>query len=133
MADNPTQCPRCGSSSLATRPNGPHNELYCEDCNRHITFTSKSIQPNKRPKLAKGTTDEVWAEASGYCAHCGLSEEQIDFLGLQRTVQHVPPFKVNGHEGYVIPLCSWCQQSSATQMKQLEALIARLTKKLSIG
>jgi hypothetical protein len=133
MADNPTECPRCKSPDLFTQEKVNQIGLYCRPCgDRWIKWIPKSEQPNKRPKLTSGTADEVWAESKGYCAHCGLSEEQIEFLGLQRTVGHVPPFKVDGHDGYVIPLCSWCQQHSATQLKQLEALIARLTKKFSV-
>lgn len=125
-------CLYCKSFDLDVREKAQHIELYCKACLRYQCFLSKGKQPDKRPKLAKGTVDEVWQESSGHCAHCGLGEEMIDTLGLQRTIQHVPPFMVNGHEGYLIPLCSWCQQHSASEMKRLTSLIDRLTRKFSM-
>lgn len=134
MPDSYTQCPHCGSEDLYLEEQGPQIAQRCNPCGgRWLKWVPKSEQPAKRPKLLHGTTEEVWAKAGGHCAHCGLSTENIEILGLQRTVQHVPPFKVNGHEGYLIPLCSWCQQHSATKMKQLESLIARLVKKFSMS
>jgi hypothetical protein len=81
---------------------------------------------------AECSIEKVWEAGGNCCAHCGLGAEKIELLGLQRTRQHCPPFKENGHEGYFIPLCSWCQQHSATKMKQLESMIDRLVKKFSI-
>lgn len=123
----------CGSMLLDTRPYNQHIELYCKACNRHQKYLKQSKQPNKRPKLARGTLDEVWEGASGHCAHCGLDESILKTLGLHRTVQHVPPFTTNGHEGYLIPLCSWCQQHSASEMKRLTSLIERLAKKFNMN
>ena len=130
MADNYTSCPRCKSTDLYTEERGSQIGQYCRPCGgRWLKWIPKVEQPNKRPKLAEGTIDQVWEESLDHCAHCGLHEDQLVFLGLQRTVQHVPPFKINGHDGYLIPLCSWCQQHSATQMKQLESLVLRLKEK----
>jgi hypothetical protein len=125
-------CAYCQSLELATRRKPPnHIELYCISCGRHQRYLAQSSQGTNRPKLKAGTLDEVWAEARGHCAHCGLSSEMLEILGLHRTIQHVPPFAVDGHEGYKIPLCSWCQAHSATEMKKLSSLVERLAKKFS--
>lgn len=123
----------CRSTLLDTRPKNQHIELYCKTCNRNQRFLGQGKHPDKRPKLKRGTLDEVWEAASGHCAHCGLNESDLEMLGLHRTVQHVPPFAVNGHEGYLIPLCSWCQQNSASEMKRLKSLIDRLVKKFDVN
>lgn len=136
MLDLPP-CVRCGSTAQEIRPK-PYtpgqNALYCGKCGAWIKWLpkDKNHQPEKRPKLKAGTTKEVWDNARGHCAHCGLSTEYLELLGLERTVQHVPPYKINGHEGYLIPLCSWCQQDSARTMKKLETIVSRLVKKFSV-
>jgi hypothetical protein len=80
-----------------------------------------------RPALKRGTTKQVWSAWGNYCSHCGLSESQLAFLGIGKTTQHCPPFKEAGHEdAFFIPLCTWCQQHSATTMKQLGSLVSRL-------
>lgn len=122
----------CKSYELDTRNSNQHVELFCRSCGRHQRYLGQSTQPKKRPKLASGTLDEVWAESGGVCAHCGLNEDTLEILGLHRTVQHVPPFAVNGHEGYLIPLCNWCQAHSAIEMKRLTALVERLAKKFDV-
>lgn len=135
--DQETQrCIRCGFTGphyTKPRPTDPDQDvLYCGKCNGWIKWLSKkkNEQP-KRPRLKNGTIDEVWADSENHCAHCNLSSEHIDLLGLQKTVQHVPAYKDSGHSGYLIPLCSWCQQHSASRMKQLESMIKRLSEKFS--
>lgn len=125
-------CIYCRSTELATREKFQHIELYCISCNRHQRYLSKKKKPDVRPREPRGLLDEVWQEAKGHCAHCGLHESTLELLGVGRTMQHVPPFKVNGHDGYRIPLCDWCQQHSAGQMKRLEALVNRLSQKFNI-
>jgi hypothetical protein len=55
-----------------------------------------------------------------------MSEADLDFLGVGRTVQHCPPFVEVGHDANFIPLCDWCQQQSASWMKRLQSLVNRL-------
>lgn len=126
------QCRSCHSINLFTVEKPPHIELRCKDCGTHQKFLSHGKQPNRRPKLAKGTTKEVWDAYGNCCAHCGLTRQIIEDLGLQITIQHAPPFQQNGHDTNLIPLCSWCQQHSATQMKYMQALVERLAKKYAI-
>lgn len=122
----------CQDVNLDTRQTNQHIELFCKTCGRHQRYLGKLKQPDKRPKLKAGTVGEVWAASADHCAHCGLDGETLDTLGLWRTVQHVPPFVVNGHDGYLIPLCNWCQQHSASEMKRLKSLIERLAKKFDV-
>ena len=126
-------CIKCGSPELDTRQKYQHIELFCVGCGLHQRYLSQKANIKKRPPLPRGTATEVWAGSDGHCAHCGLDSETLELLGLEKTVQHVPPFCVNGHEGYAIPLCSWCQQDSASRMRRLQSLVDRLTKKFSRG
>lgn len=130
-------CRGCGARDFLLKPrehDPDQNELRCKACNSHIKWLPKAIQPKKRPPVmsAECSIEQVWEAAGNCCGHCGLSSKDIDFLGLQKTRQHVPPFKEGGHNGYFIPLCSWCQQDSATKMKRIEAMIDRLVKKFSM-
>jgi len=122
----------CGDVNLDTRKSNQHIELFCKTCGRHQRFLAKTKQPDSRPKLKAGTVDKVWKGSFDHCAHCGLDGETLETLGLWRTIQHVPPFGVNGHEGYLIPLCNWCQQHSASEMKRFTSLIDRLSKKFDV-
>ena len=119
----------CKSTDLATRPRNQNIELYCITCGRYQRYLGKGKRPARRPPDGI-SVDEVWEGSKGHCAHCGLHESTLEILGIGRTKQHVPPFVVNGHEGtYQIPLCDWCQQNSASQMRRLKCMVDRLSKK----
>lgn len=125
-------CLYCGSVALDTRRKPPNNiELFCTACNGYQCFLRQGAKPKSRPPDGL-SIEEVWVGSNGHCAHCGLDEVTLEILGLFRTKQHVPPFAINGHEGYVIPLCNWCQQHSASEMKRLTSLIDRLSKKFKM-
>src|SRR5437867_7882967 len=64
----------------------------------------------------------------GCCVVCGLTEAEIEALGLLKTVQHSPPFVQNGHDTNFLPFCSWCQQIATSQMKRLKSFIDRIAE-----
>lgn len=123
-------CRYCGAAGLTVRESQHHpgGGVWCLACNKFQFWLSIDRGVQHRPRLARGTLDDVWEAWGRHCSHCGLSEESLDTLGLARTVQHAPPAKaLNGKTLYLLPYCSWCQQHSATTMKQLESLVARIT------
>ena len=124
-------CDYCGSFELMTREKAMHVELFCDSCHRHIKYLSHGKQlKTKRPNGGL-KAPEVWAEFSDHCSFCGLSGAEVEFLGIQREIQHVPPYSENGHE-FALPICTWCQQTSAANMKRLQSLIKRLSEKFDI-
>ncbi len=119
-------CKFCGEFALELEKGSIHHPgggIWCQSCKKHNFWLSKDRAENYRPKLPRGTLPQVWEVWGSHCAHCGLSEEKLSFLGIGRTVQHVPPFKERGNTEYLIPLCDWCQQDSASKMKRLETLV----------
>ena len=74
--------------------------------------------------------DTVWAEYGNHCACCGLSVEEMQVLGIHRTMQHAPPYCEGGT--HLIPFCSWCQQNSASDQVRLKALVKRLADKMTM-
>ncbi len=106
----------------------PHEwEIRCQNCGRHIRFLKKEKNKDKRPTLKPGTIDRVWEEYGNRCACCGITAKNIiEVLGIGRTVQHAPPYKYVKNEGKLIPFCTWCQNFSASRMKELEAHIKRV-------
>ena len=130
-------CTHCGSASLSVRDDHniihPGGGVWFEECNRFQYWLGKDRAENHRPRLKSGTIDQVWDAWGSHCAHCELSREYLSVLGVGLTVQHVPPFKGTGKDEYLIPLCNWCQQDSATKMKRLETLVKRLSEKFSMG
>lgn len=134
-------CQHCRYVPLALERNANNNGLrpICPACDSrtpipNVQWLSQQEAYDRRPKRPSGdpTVEEVWEANGNHCAHCGLSAQQIEFLGIGKTKQHVVPFKDEGKDGPLIPLCAWCQQDSAAQMKRLTALIARLVDKLSM-
>jgi len=124
-------CNHCGSFNLDTREKGSNIELFCIDCGRYQKYLAQNkTLKTKRPKTGRKPL-EVWAEFSDHCSFCGLSGGEIDYLGLERQIQHVPPYSENGHE-YALPICSWCQQTSASNMVRLQSLVKRLEKKFAM-
>jgi len=124
-------CDYCGKFDLDIREKFSQIELFCIDCGRYLKYLAKhKTLKTKRPKGGLKPA-EVWAEFSDHCSFCGLSGGEIDYLGLERQIQHVPPYSENGHE-YALPICSWCQQTSAANMKRLRSLIERLNKKFTM-
>jgi hypothetical protein len=127
-------CNSCKTvGTLSMRPKPPHHiELYCRVCGKYQMYLKQNNQPNKRPKLDRGTSSETWEAWGNCCAHCGLHKDTLEILGVGLTVQHVPPFKENGHQN-LIPYCDWCQQRSASEMKRLTSMVERLVKKFDIS
>jgi hypothetical protein len=125
---NPTPCKFCGGQpQVREHEQHPGGGVWCAECGRHQFWLSKDRAEAHRPALKRGTIQQVWDAWSNHCAHCGLNESDLEFLGIARTVQHVPPFKDAGHDAaFFIPLCDWCQQQSASWMKRLHSLINRL-------
>jgi transcription elongation factor Elf1 len=124
-------CDHCGKFELSVREKGAHIELVCDSCGRWLKYLAQhKTLKTKRPKSGLKPA-EVWAEFSDHCSFCGLSGGEIDYLGLEKQIQHVPPYSETGHE-YALPICSWCQQTSATNMKRLQSLIERLNKKFTM-
>ena len=122
-------CKFCDRSELEVRDSKQHpgGGVWCRSCQRHQLWLSLDRAEYHRPALKRGTTDQVW-NAWGIIARiCGLSESQLETLGIGKTTQHCQPFRESGHEdAFFIPLCTWCQQHSATTMKQLGSLVSRL-------
>ena len=127
-------CKFCGERTLEFEESTQHpgGGIRCRSCGRHNFWLAKDRAENYRPKLPQGTLPQVWQGWGKHCAHCGLSEDKLSFLGIGKTVQHVPPFKESGHTEHLIPLCDWCQQDSASKMKRLETLVKRLSEKLGM-
>jgi hypothetical protein len=128
-------CKFCGASDFEIRDSEHHpgGGVWCSSCNRHQFWLGIDRAENHRPPLKRGTTDQVWAAWGETCSFCGLNEDELDFLGLTKTTQHCPPFKEAGHDGaFFIPLCSWCQQDSASRMKRLQSLVARLRERAGV-
>ena len=126
-------CKHCGNVELTIGPGpGPDEErgVRCQSCGQFQFWLAKDRAQERRPRLKAGTIPDVWAAWGETCAHCGLTSPALVMLGIGRTVQHTPPYKAEGEQGQLIPLCDWCQQDSATRMKRLETLVARITKRL---
>jgi uncharacterized protein (DUF3820 family) len=43
MNTNNEFCPQC-NQTCRTRPNGPHVELYCPNCGKHVKFVEQPIE-----------------------------------------------------------------------------------------
>jgi len=127
-------CKHCQGACEVRPGSGPgpgeDRGVYCTVCGQYQLWLAKDRAEERRPKLKVGTIPQVWAAWGEHCAHCGLNTAQLEVLGLARTVQHVPPYKEQGDTGQLIPLCDWCQQDSASRMKRLETLVARLTARV---
>ena len=127
-------CAYCHQPYLEFRESDTHlgGGVWCRYCGRFQFWLSKDRADAHRPKLKQGTIPEVWEAWGGHCAHCGLSKSHLSVLGIGFTVQHCPPFKEVEEDRYLIPLCAWCQQDSASRMKRLETLVKRLSSKMSM-
>ena len=134
-------CQHCNSSPLELEHNHNNGGVrpVCPSCRSAtplagIQWLRKRSAEERKPVRpgADPTTEEVWQANGNHCAHCGLSGEHVEFLGIGKSKQHVLPFKDGGEEGPLIPLCRWCQQDSASQMKRLQSLIARLAEKMGM-
>ena len=127
-------CKFCGEYALGLEnsPQHPGGGIRCGSCGKFQFWLAKDRAEDYRPKLPRGTSPQVWSSWGGCCAHCGLSERQLSLLGIGRTIQHVPPFKETHQTEYLIPLCDWCQQDSATRMKRLQTLVQRLNEKFAL-
>jgi hypothetical protein len=101
-------------------------KVICNICGCYQFFLAIDRAESHRPALKHGTIEQIWQAWGRHCVCCGLNESEIYALGLERTIQHAPPFSLAGHETNFVPFCSWCQQFSAGQMKRLKALVARL-------
>lgn len=124
-------CPHCksqGKWSISQAPEGsPHGEkVVCEACGIMLRWLTKEKNSDRRPRLRSGTIPEIWKTTKGYCACCGLHEDDLLFLGIGRTVQHVPPYDVSKDDGVLIPFCQWCQAQASGDMIRFRALVARL-------
>ena len=133
-AKHQIECKWCHEPALTVEPPRVDYEgggrVVCTACNR-LQFTLKKDRAEpRRPKLKSGTTEQVWAAWGDCCSHCGIKSDDLEFLGLSRTVQHAPPYKDVGEGGQLIPYCSWCQQDSNSRMLRITALLDRLTQRL---
>jgi len=124
-------CKDCGRetvleihSSDATHPGG----VRCSVCKLHNGFLRKEKNIDKRPMIKPGKRQQVWEAWGNRCVHCGLSLDELQALGVMRTVQHAPPYCVVKTDESLLPYCDWCQQDSTTAMKRRTALLKRITK-----
>ena len=125
-------CKNCQSACEVRETSPVHTggAVYCTGCGQFQFWLAKDRTEERRPRLKAGTIAQIWAAWGETCAHCGLGSAALIQLGIGRTVQHTPPYKAAGETGQLIPLCDWCQQDSATRMKRLESLLARIMKQL---
>jgi hypothetical protein len=128
---NPTACKNCGGQTeVREHTQHPGGGVWCiGECRRFQFWLAMDRAEHHRPALKRGTIPQVWNAWGNCCAHCGLTEADLEFLGIGRTVQHVPPFVEAGHDANYIPLCDWCQQQSASWMKRLQSLVSRMRTK----
>ena len=123
-------CKRTGALAIhphpsdATHPGG----TKCSACEAFQFWLSKEKNQGKRPTLPTKDRDAVWQRYGNACSHCGISAGDLAFIGVMRTVQHVPPFADVGDHAELLPYCEWCQQRSASEMKRIRSLLARLRK-----
>lgn len=113
--------------SDATHPGG----LRCSACDtfqRPIGWLQKDKNLDKRPPLKSGTLDAVWRRWGNACSHCGISADDLAFIGVMRTVQHAPPYREVGSDATLLPYCAWCQQRSESESKRIRSLIERLRR-----
>ena len=134
-------CQHCNHAPLDLEHNQNNGGVrpVCPSCQsvtplRGVQWLRKRNANDRKPVRPSGdpTTEEVWQANGNHCAHCGLSAAQVEFLGIGKSKQHVIPFKDAGEDGPLIPLCSWCQQDAASQMKRLQSLIGRLSAKMAM-
>lgn len=127
------ECKWCGVVGKCERGSGAEREQYgvrCQSCGKHIFWLAKDrnhskVGLNKRPALKRGTIEDVWAAFGDRCLHCGVHRKVIEALGLECTVQHVPPYHVVGHESLLYPYCSWCNRDAEIRWKHMETLAKR--------
>ena len=104
--------------------------VYCRECGdtfqAWLSKQDNKVGKGRRPKLREGLRDEVWEAFGNRCFHCGCEAHFLDAIGVERTIQHVPPYVVVGHEAWFYPYCSWCNQDAAGRWKRWEAMATRL-------
>jgi hypothetical protein len=103
--------------------------VTCRHCDRFQEWLSKTenkVGRGPRPKLRTGTIGDVWEAFGNRCLHCGCEAHFLAAIGVERTVQHVPPFSVVGHEAWLFPYCSWCNQDAAGRWQRWDAVARRL-------
>ncbi len=122
------QCHKTGTLEIEVMPAGHvhHAKVRCRACDTFQRWLAKDRPENRHPKFRRGEVEKAWEEGGNHCAHCGLSVEELTYLGVGLTGKHCPPCSRVEEARYVIPLCAWCQQHSAAEMRRLTALVKRL-------
>ncbi len=121
-------CHGVGTSEIRPHPTDHTHpgKIVCTRCGMFHRWLSKAENEDKRATVKPEVRNAVWRKYGNCCAHCGIPAEDLAFIGVMRTVQHVPPYAVAGDDGLLLPYCEWCQQRSASEMKRIKSLVVRL-------
>ena len=95
------QCPYCGSTFFDYRRNGPHMEVWCVGCDRHITYI---------PKLDIDIWKKSVKERDLYtCQRCGaILTPRTAHAHHKLPVWFMPKLQFNTDNG--ITLCKQCHK-----------------------
>lgn len=98
----------CESRNVKIKSNGPHNEIVCAFCERHVDYLKKEKNEGKRNcKNNSKFMNRHRLNGPLRCYWCGISEKV--FKGGFEC-DHIIPIEDNGPDTFenTMPLCSAC-------------------------
>ena len=107
-------CEHCGLVvALEHNRNNNAIQVICKSCGSrrpwgrviNLKQTTKRI---RKPLPDGETLDSVWEKWGNVCFACGAPQSALATLGIGRQVHHVLPHAQHGHEGPLVPVCTFC-------------------------